>query len=121
MIDQEKLIEKYPLLFKKIKHIECDSGWHPLLDKLFNRIEAEIKCQVPEEIRDEIYIDQVKEKFGTLRVYLNQTTPYIDGLISMAESISGIICEVCGDPGQMRSGGWNRTLCSNHYIPAKKK
>jgi hypothetical protein len=68
---------------------------------------------LPEEVRGDVYCAQVKEKFGSLRLYMNNETPYISGAIAMAESMSGHICEVCGEPGQRRSGGWIRTLCDD--------
>lgn len=57
---------------------------------------------------------QVKEKYGTLRFYVNYEDGYIRGLISMAESMSGRTCEVCGNPGTRRDGGWIQTLCDEH-------
>jgi hypothetical protein len=32
----------------------------------------------------------------------------------MAESMSGVTCEVCGNVGRQRGGGWIRTLCDEH-------
>jgi hypothetical protein len=56
----------------------------------------------------------VKEKFGTLRFYVNYQDDYITGLIDMAESMSGRTCEVCGNHGEMRHGMWIRVLCDEH-------
>lgn len=57
---------------------------------------------------------QIKEKFGTLRFYTNTSDRYIDGLISMAESMSSITCETCGKPGHLRGGGWVYAACDEH-------
>jgi len=57
---------------------------------------------------------QVKEKFGTLRFYYDGGDEFINGLVTMAESISGRTCEVCGAEGKHRSGGWIRVLCDKH-------
>jgi hypothetical protein len=57
---------------------------------------------------------QVKEKYGTLRFYYDGGDLYIDGLANMAESISAVTCEVCGNPGKLVGGGWVRTLCKTH-------
>jgi hypothetical protein len=35
-------------------------------------------------------------------------------MITMAESMSAILCEECGAPGERRHGGWIRTLCDEH-------
>jgi len=59
---------------------------------------------------------QVKEKFGTLRFYYDGGDRYIDGLVNMAESMSAVTCEVCGNPGKIRTGGWVRTLCDTHAV-----
>lgn len=59
-------------------------------------------------------VDQVKEKFGTLRYYCSSNKT-IDKYISMAEALTGITCEVCGKPGKMESpGGWYSVVCKDH-------
>lgn len=57
---------------------------------------------------------QVKEKFGTLRFYYEGGDPWVDGITSMAESMSARTCEECGNPGKPNSNGWIRTLCKTH-------
>lgn len=57
---------------------------------------------------------QVKEKFGTLRFYVDGGDDYTDGVIAMAEALSGRTCEECGAPGTTNSGGWLSTRCSLH-------
>jgi hypothetical protein len=59
-------------------------------------------------------LDQVKEKFGTLRFYYTGGDDYISGMVRMAESMSGVTCEECGAPGEQNDGGWIRTLCEEH-------
>ena len=68
---------------------------------------------VPAEI-PQVTLDQVKEKFGTLRFYYTGGDDYISGLVSMAESMSGVTCEECGKPGTQTSGGWIKTACVEH-------
>ena len=68
---------------------------------------------VPDSI-PQVTLDQVKEKFGTLRFYYSGGDDYISGLVSMAESISGITCETCGKPGTSTGGGWIKTACVEH-------
>jgi len=69
--------------------------------------------EVPEAIH-QVTLDQVKEKFGTLRFYYTGGDEYISGLVSMAESMSGVTCEECGNPGKQVGGGWITTLCQTH-------
>jgi hypothetical protein len=66
--------------------------------------------EVPPEF-PQVTLDQVKEKFGTLRFYYTGGDDYISGMVAMAESMSGVICESCGNPGNQTSGGWIKTIC----------
>jgi hypothetical protein len=72
--------------------------------------------QVPESI-PQVTLDQVKEKFGTLRFYYTGGDDVIDGMVRMAESMSGVTCEECGNPGERRGGGWIYTACDAHTKP----
>jgi len=68
---------------------------------------------VPEPIT-QVTLDQVKEKFGTLRFYYTGGDDYIRGMVSMAESMSGVICESCGNPSEVQNdGGWMRSICNS--------
>ena len=119
-----ELTEKYPLLFKEgclQVGFHLPAGWEALVGSLCHTIENQLEHFVPEEIRGEIYVVQIKEKFGTLRVYLNQSTPYIDGAIELAEALSYKICEMCGNSGTLRQGGYVRTLCDAHDASEKAK
>lgn len=69
--------------------------------------------EVPEPI-PQVTLDQVKEKFGTLRFYYTGGDEYIHGMVTLAEAMSGVTCEECGKPGKQRKGGWIVTLCDEH-------
>lgn len=108
------IIAKYPMLFKKIDYLQCDKGWSTLIDNLSDVIETYIKFSAPEDIKDKLYAVQVKQKFGGLRFYMNQETPYINGAISLAERQSSRICETCGNPGSQRNNkGWVVVMCNS--------
>ena len=123
---------------------DCGDGWFNIIDMLCANIQSHIdnierqqgytiewnknvndpdfewtafvnreERPVPELI-DQVVAIQVKEKFGTLRFYYNGGDDFINGLERMAESMSAVICEECGNPGKSRSGGWIRTLCDKH-------
>lgn len=62
----------------------------------------------------QVTLDQVKEKFGTLRFYYSGGDDVIDGMVRMAESMSAVTCEECGNPGKQVGGGWITTLCKEH-------
>lgn len=59
-------------------------------------------------------IDQIKEKFGTLRFYYTGGDPIIHGMIDFAEYMSGYTCEITGEPGCLHVKGkgmsWYKTL-----------
>lgn len=82
--------------------MECGDGWFNLLDKLFKKIVA---------TGFDVTLAQVKEKFGTLRVYLNSFPEGIDVLINEAEAESEVTCEVCGSPGKLYTDGWYTVRC----------
>ena len=77
-------------------------GWVPIVKRLCEDIiKADPECEV----------SQVKEKFGGLRFYTGGTTDEVFDLIENAEIKSFETCEVCGEPGTLREGGWVLTLC----------
>ena len=63
-----------------------------------------------------VLIDQIKEKFGTLRFYYLGGDDVIGGMVRMGESMSEVTCEECGNVGKRRSGSWIKTLCDQHHV-----
>ena len=101
---------------------ECGDGWFNILNQLMGNIQHHIDWnnsnfekgytqykQVPQ-----VTLDQVKEKFGTLRFYYTGGDDVIDGMVRMAESMSSVTCEECGNPGTRTGGGWIKTACKEH-------
>ena len=94
---------------------ECGDGWFNIIDQLMGNIQHHIDWQNRKgEVVAQVTVDQVKEKFGTLRFYYTGGDDYVRGLVSMAESMSGVTCESCGNPGKSTSGGWIKTVCEAH-------
>jgi hypothetical protein len=118
----EEFQKLYPNLFRTYPRSGCDirPGWEKILHTLCSLLENYIK-ELPNEIREHIQVAQVKEKFGTLRFYMTQETPYISGAIAIVEMMTGSICETCGKPGQRRGSGWILTLCNKHHKENIKK
>jgi len=119
------LCEKYPkMMVNRNKDMqetcmcwgfECGDGWFNILDQLMGNIQHHIDWKNrTEEVVAQVTLDQVKEKFGTLRFYYTGGDDYISGLVSMAESMSGITCETCGKPGTSTGGSWVKTACPEH-------
>jgi hypothetical protein len=65
---------------------------------------------VPDSI-PQVTLDQIKEKFGTLRFYYTGGDDEISGMVRMAESMSGVMCEECSAPAETHGPGWIRTIC----------
>jgi hypothetical protein len=121
----EALCKKYPEIFRD-RHgdmrttamcwgFECDDGWYNIIDSACAQIMNRAYNNRLNNVKfPEVIATQVKEKYGTLRFYYNGGDDYVDGVVSMAESMSERTCEVCGAPGELREGGWLRTLCDQH-------
>lgn len=77
-------------------------GWGPLVERAF--------AALPEGV----IIDQVKEKFGALTIYI---TPYNEEFANLLQELANEslkTCEECGQPGVLRAASWLRTLCDEH-------
>jgi hypothetical protein len=124
------LCEKYPKMMVNRNKSEmetcmcwgfsCGDGWFNILDQLMGNIQHHIDWKnKKEEVVPQVTLDQVKEKFGGLRFYYTGGDDYISGLVSMAESMSEVTCEVCGSLGKRGGSGWVRTLCEEHTVKEK--
>ncbi len=87
------------------------SDW--TLERVHEDISKHTYREVTEKI-PQVVAEQVKEKFGGLRFYYRGGDEYISGLAAMAESMSYVTCETCGNPGKSTSGGWIKTVCEEH-------
>lgn len=58
-------------------------------------------------------IEQVKEKYGTLRIYYSGGDKFVAGAIAVAESLSETTCEVCGQKSSINSL-YKKSLCDEH-------
>jgi hypothetical protein len=144
--------------------IETNDGWYKTLDHLFGYLtdlmERKLVVDYTKEYKDQhkedkeyyhkycsykflppqIILDQVKEKYGTLRVYYHTTfedipediwavldlkdfykkmdeyNDMIDHAISYAEYQSARTCEVTGQEGNLYTKGWCRVLCDEEAI-----
>jgi len=141
MLTRNEIIDKFPSLFRlKTENaynwcgFSSTGGWNNIIYCLcryidYDRAELENKIQRANSKNDlktaEILqaqydnsawptIGQIKEKYGTLRFYADHTTTAEDNYIEFAESMSGVTCEVCGNPGEIRRGSWIVTRCDEH-------
>jgi hypothetical protein len=94
---------------------ECGDGWFNIINQLCQNIQHHIDWKNKEkEVVAQVVVSQVKEKYGTLRFYYSGGDDTIDGMVSMAASMSGVTCEQCGNIGTQNYGGWITTLCETH-------
>lgn len=85
------------------------AGWYQLIRQLLEDLDAH-----RQQTGGEIKICQIKEKFGGLRVYINEGDETAFQMILKAEDASYKICDMCGQPGRQRGPGWIRTRCDRH-------
>lgn len=114
---EEKLVKKYPNLYqryggdmtKTCMHwgFAHSNGWYKLIDELSAHLEPL-----------GIIAEQVKQKFGGLRFYVDYPKHLTDEQRNKVRKIkneyeqkSYEICEVCGEPGKTGGRGYIRTLC----------
>ena len=109
---EEKLYGDFRSLFANRKYphspmafgCEHGDGWYGILREACEKIDAH-KCEQP------FLFVQVKEKWGTLRLYYSGGDEYTSRVIKEAETKSGKACEGCGQPGTANKSGWISTLC----------
>ena len=129
----KQLCEKYPKIFRDryapmtetcmCWGLEVGDGWYQIIDSLCNQIQHHVDWKQEQKEKygrgdgcSQVVADQVKEKFGGLRFYYHGGDDVVDGMVRMAESWAAHTCEVCGNVGSTRGGGWIRTLCNEHTI-----
>lgn len=115
MKTKEEIISLYPEIFQENFYFSIHSGWLDIVDNLCSNIVKRIK----ESDNSSVTVDQVKQKFGTLRFYVSiisddeQFKKDIYKLISDAEVTTEKFCEFCGANAELnRNGRWWFTLCN---------
>jgi hypothetical protein len=110
------------LRYNRALNRACDGDYSS-----YNRLSKWEQRQIDEEISmpepqlkevpvacPQVVATQVKEKFGTLNFYYYGGDDVIYGIVRMAESMSAVTCEVCGNSGNISDTSWIRTLCQKH-------
>lgn len=124
---------------------ECGDGWYNILDELcmklsntkfhlpirrYKLVPRNLLCKWLSKMfswkiffkkvyyrheHEGVVFAQIKEKFGTLRIYLNGVPEEIyrevQDLINEAEYKSAKVCELCGEPAKLKTSGWHITIC----------
>jgi len=113
----ETLLKDFPKLYRQYYlpmtetcmcwGFDVGDGWYDLIYQLSQKLEiAAPECECC----------QCKEKFSTLRFYVDNCNEEGHKIIIEYEKKSGHICEICGEKGVFRGDlPWVRTLCLKHY------
>ncbi len=85
--------------------VQCEEGWRSLIEPLLRQCEQE-----------GVAVEQVKQKLGGLRFYIQQSrgSAELRDAIAQAEEKSYSVCERCGAPGVLRRTEFLQTLCDTH-------
>lgn len=92
-------------------------GWEIVIRRTVERI-AEVRDR--KDIKN-LKIVQIKEKFGGLRIYMNDVDDDVDEIIREAEDECSELCSWCAKPGKLiNRHGWILNLCDecDEEIPA---
>ncbi len=106
------LYGRFPQLLEGSLHaeqggIQCGDGWHAIIEALL----AMLQKHAAQRDFPTLKVDQIKSKFGRLRVYYHPPDPFVDGAIALAEELSTRTCEESGAPGVLRiRNRWYKTL-----------
>lgn len=84
----------------------CGDGWFFIIDNLCRCIQNHVEWKRRTNPDFSVKAVQVKEKFGTLRFYIDGGDEEVYGMIKMAECMSRNVCEITGDIGSIKGGKW---------------
>lgn len=95
--------------------VSCFEGWKPIIVRLLGRLSLVVK-ELPSDERRTFAVLEIRQKFGTLTVYLSGgPTPAMSEAIDAAREASMVTCEVCGAPGTLAERrGWTSVKCHAH-------
>jgi hypothetical protein len=110
----EILETEAPWLYRCGAEVLVNDGWWWLLLGVSRRLE-EICLRQEAEGQPVMVAVEAVEKFGTLRIQLQDAPSEAMALAIVAEDLSAMICDCCGEPGRLRHvGPWLRTRCVLH-------
>lgn len=118
---EDKLFKDFPRLYRGTNMpittnlmpfgFEHSDGWFQLLYDLSTKLN---EIQPPTGEDTDLLAVQVKEKFGTLRYYVDFATEKAYDIIHEYEDKSSKICEYCGSTDETvktAGKGWIKTVC----------
>lgn len=122
MIDIEEFKKRFPNMFRKLDYIEAPLGWKNLIEQMCKDIIKYETFFSHDSQYQPVAFVQIKEKFGSLRVYYDggfindePAKPLLD-VIRAYEDMSGKICSRCGSNvgvSHAANRGWIYTACKD--------
>jgi hypothetical protein len=116
---EKKLKDAFPYMFrglygdmdKTCMHwgLECGDGWFQHIYDMCVDLDAVVN-------KDTFHFDQIKNKFGLLRVYYTGAgTEEAFDIVEQYENRSRHVCEECGKDAKLLSiKGWMTSRCKDH-------
>ncbi|MBX5111998.1 hypothetical protein HJB51_29135 [Rhizobium lentis] len=109
-IKKDDLVADFPGVFDSARYLDVGVGWLPLVRDFV----AEALPHDPS-----LCVHELKEKFGTLRIWSDTEIVAARLAKAKAEIKSGYVCEICGAAGYIRRPppdrfAWWRCLCDEH-------
>ena len=98
---------------------QIPTGWKKAFGKQFLKElkEALIKDKLIEDFR----FHQIKEKYGSLRLYSNYVGKESEKVIRKYEDMSTDYCICCGKPAKYETMGWIEFLCEKCFLDSEVK
>jgi len=123
-----------PNKFKKYRYLgqvapEVPKSWEPHIMEMLIKLDkiarhkfiplfllnfiSDVFPSLLEELMPSIFITQIKQKFGALRIY-GTFTPRAQEIVTKTESLCNNTCEYCGNPNttHVMVKSWVRNLCA---------
>jgi len=91
---------------------EIPSGWRDLFMQMCEDIKPILEKN---NMLDSFYFVQVKEKYGSLRMYVSACPAEVYAILDKYEYVSQFVCECCGQPATKETRGWISHYCDNCF------
>lgn len=114
---KDLLKTRYPSVYGDCRRWPCQDGWFGILNVLGER-----PAWIEQAKGEPMLIMGVNEKFGLLDIDISTTDSEAWAMVAFSGQMSGIICEICGNHGQVLcAGDWLQTRCPAHQHTSSRQ